>query len=453
MPVLRRDPDGPAPGVLERGLARVDPAVIGAGFVLLALVVYVLSNPARQNYYNHFVWQAQSFLRLDAAIPWKVPSAPSFQDVMPIAGRPGFGLIPFPPLPAVVLMPLVAIWGTSTDAALFAAVLGAVNVGLCWRMLIRITERRDAAALGTIFYGFGTVAWYAAMLGSTWFFAHVVASTFLFLAITAALDAERREAVTGAARRSLKFLDLGQFAAGFLLGVAALARLTTILGAPFFVFVGGGGSWVRRAFSAGLGAAIPVGLLVIYNLAVTGHVFNPAYDYIARSEYHPPGGQYNAAWAIEDLRYVPGNLAIMLLLPPEQPANTKDCANATTSGLGVLLDKDCPALRPDPIGMSLLLTSPAYLLGIPALFSSMRRRMVAGAAIAIVAIAFVNLMHFSQGWVQFGYRFSNDFAPFGMVLVGVALARFGVRWWTVALVAASVLVNAWGVYWGVTLGW
>jgi hypothetical protein len=453
IPVLRRDPEEPSRGVLERALERVDPAVIGAGFVLLALAVYVLSNPARQNTYNHFVWQAQAFLDLDAAIPWKVPGAPSFQDVMPLVKRPGFGLIPFPPLPAVLLMPLVAIWGLSTNAALFAAVLGAVNVGLCWRMLLRITERRDAAALGSIFYGFGTVAWYAAMLGSTWFLAHVVASTFLFLAITAAVDAERRAAVAGVARGVLGFLDLGQFLAGFLLGVAALSRLTTILGAPFFVFVGAGGSWMRRALSAGLGAAIPVGLLVAYNLAVTGHVFNPAYDYIAQNEYHPPGGQYHANWAIEDLRYVPGNAVIMLLWLPEQPARTPDCAGVILGGTDALLDPTCAALRPDPLGMSVLLTSPAYLLGIPALFATFRRRLVAGAAIVTVAIAFVNLMHFSQGWVQFGYRFSNDFAPFGMVLIGVALARFGVRWWSVALVAASVLVNAWGVYWGVTLGW
>jgi hypothetical protein len=439
--------------MLERALERVDPAVVGAGFVLLALVVYVLSNPVRQNYYNHFVWQAQAFLHLDAAIPWKVPGAPSFQDVMPLAHRPGFGLIPFPPLPAVLLMPLVAIWGISTDAALFAAVLGAVNVGLCWRMLLRLTERRDAAALGAVFYGFGTVAWYAAMLGSTWFLAHVVASTFLFLAITAALDAERRQAVAGLARGVLGFVDPGQFVAGFLLGVAALSRLTTILGAPFFILVGGGGTWVRRAFSAGLGAAIPVGLLVAYNLAVTGHAFNPAYDYIAANEYHPPGGQYRADWALEDVRYVPGNAVIMLLWMPQQPATTPDCAGGATGGLGALLDADCAALRPDPLGMSLLLTSPAYLLAIPSLFSSVRRRIVAGAAVATVAIAFVNLMHFSQGWVQFGYRFSNDFAPFAMVLVGIALARFGVRWWSVALVAASVLVNAWGVYWGVTLRW
>ncbi len=62
-------------------------------------------------------------------------------------------------------------------------------------------------------------------------------------------------------------------------------------------------------------------------------------------------------------------------------------------------------------------------------------------------------MHFSQGWVQFGYRFSNDFAPFALVLVGLGVARLGVRGATVALVAASIVVNVWGVYWGVKLGW
>jgi hypothetical protein len=434
-----------------------DPAWIGLAFVVAALVVYVVSNGSRANFYNHFVWQAQAFVDGHAWIPYPFDNGTFdnsyFQDVQPIPGQPGRALLPFPPLPAVLLMPFVKLWGLGTDAALLCAILGAINVGLVWRLVTRLTDRLEVAVLATAFYGFGTVAWYAAMLGSTWFLAHVVASTFLFLAITAALDAEHRSTVAGATRGVLGFLDVGQFVAGFLLGVSALSRLTTILGAPFFVFVGGGGSWMRRAVSAGLGAAIPVGLLVVYNLAVTGHVFNPAYDYIARSEYHPPGGQYHADWAIEDLRYVPGNAAIMLLQPPEQPANTPDCAGVTTSGLGVLLDRDCATIRPNAIGMSLLLTSPAYLLGIPALFTSLRRRAVAGAAISIVAIAFVNLMHFSQGWVQFGYRFSNDFAPFGMVLVGVALARFGVRWWSVALVAASVLVNAWGVYWGVTLGW
>ena len=34
----------------------------------------------------------------------------------------------------------------------------------------------------TVFFGFGTVFWYAAQIGDTWFFAHVVAITCLLLA-------------------------------------------------------------------------------------------------------------------------------------------------------------------------------------------------------------------------------------------------------------------------------
>ena len=67
--------------------------------------------------------------------------------------------------------------------------------------------------------------------------------------------------------------------------------------------------------------------------------------------------------------------------------------------------------------MSILLTSPAYLLAMPLVIEHWRQRIVAGSTLAVVCVAFVNLMHFSQGWVQFGYRFSNDFAPFALVLV------------------------------------
>jgi hypothetical protein len=44
-----------------------------------------------------------------------------------------------------------------------------------------------------------------------------------------------------------------------------------------------------------------------------------------------------------------------------------------------------------------------------------------------VAIATVNVLHFSQGWVQFGYRFSNDAAPFTLVRVALGFERLAVR--------------------------
>ncbi|MBA3307928.1 MAG: hypothetical protein H0T04_04490 [Chloroflexi bacterium] len=449
-------------------LERVDPVWIGGIFVLIALAVYAGSNPERRNFYNHFVWQADAWLQGRVAITYPVVEPfrnDYFQDVLPLSDQPGLALIPFPPLPAIVLLPFVAVFGLATDAALVAAVFGALNVGLCWRMIQGVTADRGAAVLSTIFYAFGTVAWYAAMLGSTWFLAHVLASTFLFVAISAALDAERRQHLAGRARLVLGVVDPRQFLAGLLLGVAALARLPAIFGAPFFVFVGGGGSLFRRAFSAGLGALVPVALLLLYNLAVTGHVFHPAYQYLYETEYSPrPELIHHGEWAIEDPRYLPQNAVIMLAWPPTTPALSADiCADRShpdfrplPEGLGLIFDRDCPLVRPDPLGMSLLLSSPAYLLGIPgllAMWRSGRRRWAAGVALAVAAIALLNLMHFSQGWVQFGYRFSNDFAPFAMIPVALGIALYGVRPATVIPVALSVLINAWGVYWGVTLGW
>ena len=223
--------------------------------------------------------------------------------------QPGHALIPFPPLPAVLMLPFVAVWGLATNGAMVVAVLGGINVGLCWRMLTRVTDRRGAAFLGTVFYGFGTVAWYAAMLGTTWFQAHVLASTLLFLAITAALDAERREAMEGAGRAIAGRLPLRGIWAGILFGTACLARLTVIFGAPFFAFVGPGGSWLRRGLAAGMGALLPLLLLAAYNLGTTGHLFHPAYDHIREVETKPAPELYHADWGTEDPRYILVELA------------------------------------------------------------------------------------------------------------------------------------------------
>jgi hypothetical protein len=445
-------------------LGRVGPAPVAVGLFLLALGVYLASNPARPDFYDHFVWQAHAFLQGRAEIEWPVTSGAHqngyFQDVLPLEGK-GYALLPFPPLPALVLVPFVAVFGLSTNAAVVAAVLGALNVALCWVMLLSISPRREAALLGTLFYGFGTVAWYAAMLGSTWFLAHVVASTFLFLAITLAVRSDAgvgvrdRAAQVGASLGQAGRRLRGQVLAGLLFGTAALARLTTLFGAPFFVFVGGGGSFLRRAVAAGSAALVPVLLLVAYNQVTTGHVFHPAYEHLYRVEYRPRPELVNEAWGIEDPRYIPQNAVIMLAWPPQTPLLDDPACQvaARPTGLGLLLDRDCPLLRPDPLGLSLLLVSPAYLLALPVLWRAWRQRLVAGAALAVALIALIDLMHFSQGWVQFGYRFSNDFAPFAVILVTLGIARRGSDLLATGLVAASVLVNAWGVYWGVTLGW
>ena len=109
---------------------------------------------------------------------------------------------------------------------------------------------------------------------------------------------------------------------------------------------------------------------------------------------------------------------------------------------------------PRDVGMGLFLTSPGWLVAFGSLRWLGRDRLVTGSAVAILLIAVVDLMHFSQGWVQFGYRFSNDYAPFGLMLLALALEAGGqMRRLGYVLIVISVAVVAWGVTWGHLLGW
>jgi hypothetical protein len=481
---------------------------VGLGFVVLALVLYASRQP--QDYYNHFVWQAQAFLDGRAEIDYPVPpSATSrgndqFQDVLQVAdreGRPtGRGLIPFPPLPAVFLVPFVAVWGLATSEHLVGALLGAIDVGLAWWMLGRLAIGLWSRVVATAFFAFGTVFWYTAQLGTTWYFAHIVAVGFTFVAVGLALQADPGSALdedelpagdvgdgeqsdgtelddspTGPppldvrgslslALEAARSIDRQQFLAGLALGLAATARLSVIFGAPFLLLVGSGGSWLRRGRSAGIGAAIPVAALLAFNVVSTGHIVHPAYGYLYRLESlgYPELG-YHPDWEIEDPRYIPQNLGIALLsLPVPFPA----AEPRAIGGLPLctdpdaqrsLLDPSCPVALPRDTGMSILFSSPAYLLAIPTLRRFYgRSRLVSGAAVAILLIAVFNLMHFSQGWVQIGYRFSNDFAPFALPVVALGIDRLRDgrgRWLVLALVSLSVAISLWSVYLQHTLGW
>ncbi|HSL97185.1 MAG TPA: hypothetical protein VK831_01315 [Candidatus Deferrimicrobiaceae bacterium] len=467
-------------------LERLPAAAIGAALVGLALAAFWL--PGHDRIYNHFVWQAQAFLHGTAVIDWPVdmggfPRGNDWmQDVYPLRELTGDpeaagALLPFPPLPAVALLPFVALWGLATDIRAVSVLGGTLGLGLAWWAFGGLPVSRPIRLATTVFFGFGTVFWYAAQLGTTWFFAHVVAVDLTLLAVGIALRADpsaddpvdqapepARLAgdLATALRRPLELVDRRQLLAGLLFGLACTARLTVAFAAPFFMLVGGGGSWTRRSFSAGLGAVIPVGLLLAYNVATTGHLFHPGYEYQYQREaqgYAALG--YHPDWGIEDPRYLPQNVGIMLLsapaiLPEQRPGpfgDTDDPACAEPGDSRSLFDRTCPIAIPRAIGMSVLLTSPAYLLALPALLRR-RSRLVAGAWLAVLAVALVNLMHFSQGWVQFGYRFSNDFAVLAALLVGLGMARRGgVGLAGLWLIGASVAVNLWGVIWGNILGW
>jgi hypothetical protein len=332
----------------------------------------------------------------------------------------------------------------------------------------------------TIFFAIGTVFWFTAQVATTWYQAHIVAVGLTLLAIGVVLrgDREPELAADGPAERAPSAtgrgglqaalrVDRRQFLGGLLFGLACTARLTVVFGAPFFAMVGSGGGVRRRAWSAGVGAALPIGLLVLYNLVTTGHVFHPAYEYLYALEANGyPSLGYHPDWSMEDPRYLVQNVGIALfglpdILPRFLPDSVAVQPVAVCTDPGAvrgLFDLACPLAVPRDVGMSVILTSPAYLLALPVLRRLVQSRLVAGALLAVLLITLANLMHFSQGWVQFGYRFSLDAAPFALVLVAIGSERLVARrrWGTAlvaGLIAVSIAVNLWGVIWSRLLGW
>ncbi len=366
---------------------------------------------------------------------------PSFyQDVVPI-GQSRY--LPFPPGPALLLLPFVAIWGTDFSQVYFSMVLGAINVVLFWYLLGLLNVSTTTKVLLLPFFAFGTALFYAATTGTVWFFGHVAAVFFLLLALIFLL------------RRASPFVP------AILLGFAFMSREPTVLSAPVFLYL----IYRQRydtiskeallnretiyrlgSFCAGL---LPFAVFWFwYNVARFDGLFETGYDTV-RNGYANGGIPYafyikefpNAPrFNLIDVRSIPVHLYTIFLMPPEYHAESP-------------IWKVWFLFRPSPYGMSVLLTSPAFVYAF-----AVRRKDFMKPALW-VAIGFVSvplLLHYSQGWVQFGYRFLLDFTPFLLILTAWGFddnQSPGARRMQVLLVAASILAGFWGRYWANQLGW
>ena len=275
------------------GGGRAAAIIVGVLLAAAAFLLYWWSNPVHWNQYNHFVWQADAFLHGRAWFPYPVPAGADLpqndylQDVYPLRGRRGR-----PRRPGAAPVPAAAGAGAAAvrravrpghgPGGRVRSLLAALGVALAWWMLGALRLRSSVRAAGTIVFATGTVWWWAAAVGSTWYLAHLVAVDLALVAVGIALRhdpaavtespreedapggraARRRRAVAGSVlariRGSAWPLDRSQVLAGFLLGLAVTARLPLIFAAPFFVFTGGGGSAAAPRALGGRGR-VPAG--------------------------------------------------------------------------------------------------------------------------------------------------------------------------------------------------
>jgi hypothetical protein len=262
-----------------------------------------------------------------------------------------------------------------------------------------------------VLFSFGTEDLYVIMQGNVWYIAHVVATTFLLLYIIEALGKQRA------------------WLAGFLLGLAALSRTTTLFTFPFFLLLTFTCKreerlrmWRRWIFFSGMLGLFVIGML-LYNLVRFGSLFDFGYTSMNVDPlvHHDllTYGQFN-------LHFIPTNLRYLLLEPPR-------------------VIKTFPYITFNPIGTGILWTTPAFVCVGFAFRLRHSRQLALSLLVACLLPMCALLMYFNTGWYQFGYRFIMDVLPF-LLLLTILGMRKKLGWPEMLLIGASVLINVWGYF-------
>src|ERR1051326_6573553 len=120
---------------------------------------------SKEPYFND---QAESWLHGR----WDVDASPTSADIETINGK---SYSYYPPFPALLLLPLVALFGVGASDILFTTVLSAVNISLLFLLLeqVRVNgwspRKWSEHALITVFCFFGTINLYLSLGGTVWF--------------------------------------------------------------------------------------------------------------------------------------------------------------------------------------------------------------------------------------------------------------------------------------------
>jgi hypothetical protein len=383
----------------EHGAAR-EATTLG----LLALVVYWVTGPPAAG----DMWPplAEAFLsgqlHLAEDRPWL--------ELVPRAA--GGQYVPLPPVPALTLLPAALVTGPGAPwgelhGNVYASVVGAINVGLAYWLLLGWGVAPEPRRWLTIGFAFTTHWWVAGMAGPH-HYAEVCAVMF------------------GLGALNLAVRGRAPLAAGLLVGLAAGSRLPAGLALPavaaIYAHRAEGGWRIGRAqLLVVAGVAVPALMIAVYNVARFGSPFDFGYAHIPSGE---SGLITDEPWfrdGLMSVSYIPRHLKVMFL-----------------DGFAVVSEP--PFLMPSLSGASLVLTAPFLFLSLLA-----RGRLVPWLWAGVLLVMLPDLLWGSWGFAQFGYRRILDAVPLLLLLLGLAY-RERADWALRATVLVGIVVHAYGIW-------
>ena len=398
-------------------------ALAAAIYVGVTIVLLTCAAPAllrSHTPYNHFALLAEAWLngRLDLG---GVP--PAYAENNDFASYQGNWYVVFPPFPSVLLVPWVALAGRAEQVCdgRFFLLLAGLAPAVLFLALEKL--RRSAASrrsetenlVLSLLFCFGSVYFFTSVQGTVWYAAHVVAAGLTALYLLFALGAER------------------PLLAGLCLGLGFATRTPLVFAAPLFVIEAVRGArlteprglgllgrydlprlWPKLVLFA-LPVLVAIGLTLWHNAARFDDPWEVGYRYLSVAWSKRIG-----KWGLFDYHYLARNLGVVLSSLPWFPA-----------GGG--------PLQINGHGLALWLTTPMYLWLLSTRRFSRLSWLLVGTA---VLVALPTLLYQNTGWVQFGYRFSNDYAP--LLFAALAISGPSLRGSFMLASAFAVIVNFFG---------
>ncbi len=422
---------------------RPDARRVASIVYVVAVVVYAIFAGDRLKTHspdNHFAYLADAYLHGTLSVRCDPSVVPAGETCPPGGGGNDWAhyndrwFVAFPSFPAVVYMPFVAALGRNFRNRIVDVLLAGLAPALLYLFLEKLSKKgisvrswMENVALSALF-AFGTVYFYTSVQGSVWFFAHVVGCALGAAYLLAALDCER------------------PLLAGVLLGLMFHTRTSMLFAAIFFGMEAlrvhrkpseeasardgelspatrlwrwlGGVDWpaaLRKIALFSLPVLAFIALYMVLNKRRFDSWTDPGYRYLQIRWQ----ARINR-WGLFNYHYLSRNLGVALALLP-------------------WATRISPFVQISRHGLALWFTSPHYL----ELVRPARQHGLAwsfGVTAAVIAV--IDLLYQNSGWVQFGYRFSNDYALFLVALIALTGRRVGKTWIAVLLLAIGI--NAFG---------
>lgn len=364
-------------------------------FCLGILIIYYFTS-AGNTPFNHFTLLADSFLKgkiyIEGIYPWL--------EKVPIDETRFY--VTNPPMPAIILIPFVFLFNISFPQQYLAHLLGVGIVALTMILSYQIKKDIKLMVWSGFLVGLGSIVWYLSSVGSVWYLGQITSAFFITWALVE---------INGKSRPWLL---------GILLGGTFLSRSHMALTFPFIIFMNWGKfKNIKNLISLILVFSLFAGFGFLYNYLRFGNPLSNGYNLIPDVDTSPwfAQGLWNPV-------YIPKNLKILFLAIPK-------------------IRSEFPYLIPSLAGMSILLTTPAFLYSF---FAPRKERVTKFLVISILIVMFVVTSHGGTGFAQFGYRFAVDFYPFLTYLTILGVSKMnGLRLLHWLILIFGIVVNTWGV--------